>query len=154
VPKYHQIYLVLREQLHEGRFAAGVPGEIALMHQLGVARVIVRKALERFLIRRTPGRGTVPLPQPLAAATVDSEAAGERMGSWLENLSSGAPRRRQEGAVVAGAAVPARGCASARGAARLAGAEGAAGASGARGSAIVYHEAKLWVSKTPAAAMQ
>ena len=28
LPKYHQIYLVLREQLAEGRFAAGVPGKI------------------------------------------------------------------------------------------------------------------------------
>jgi GntR family transcriptional regulator len=25
LPKYHQIYLVLREQLREGQFAAGLP---------------------------------------------------------------------------------------------------------------------------------
>ena len=58
VPKYHQIYLVLREQLHEGRFTAGVPGEIALMHQFGVARVTVRRALERLAGRpdRDPSR--------------------------------------------------------------------------------------------------
>jgi GntR family transcriptional regulator len=31
VLKYHQIYLVQREQLHEGRSSNGVPGEIALM---------------------------------------------------------------------------------------------------------------------------
>lgn len=66
VPKYHQIYLVLREQLHEGRFAGGLPGEIALMREFGVARVTVRKALERLaaerLISRRPGRGTVALP--------------------------------------------------------------------------------------------
>ena len=96
VPKYHQIYLVLREQLHEGRFAAGVPGEIALMHEFGVARVTVRKALERLaaerLIRRTPGRGTVPLPlEPRARPAVDSESAdGERVGAWFESLSSAA----------------------------------------------------------------
>lgn len=96
VPKYHQIYLVLREQLHQGRFETGVPGEIALMQQFGVARVTVRKALERLaaerLIRRTPGRGTVPLPQPpQPSAPVESEAAdGERVGSWFENLSSAA----------------------------------------------------------------
>jgi len=96
VPKYHQIYLVLREQLHEGRFSAGVPGEIALMHEFGVARVTVRKALERLaaerLIRRTPGRGTVPLPlQPRGPAAVDSESAdGERVGAWYESLSNAA----------------------------------------------------------------
>ncbi|HEU5296365.1 MAG TPA: GntR family transcriptional regulator [Burkholderiaceae bacterium] len=96
LPKYHQIYLVLREQLHEGRFVDGVPGEIALMREFGVARVTVRKALERLaaehLIQRTPGRGTVPLPfdRP-APATVGNESAdGERVGAWFENLSGGA----------------------------------------------------------------
>ena len=94
VPKYHQIYLVLREQLHEGRFTAGVPGEIALMHEFGVARVTVRRALERLaaerLIRRTPGRGTVPLPlSPRAPVALDGGSAdGERVGAWFEGLSN------------------------------------------------------------------
>ena len=65
LPKYHQVYLVLREQLAEGRFARGVPGELHLMKEFGVARVTVRKALERLalegLIQRAPGRGTVAL---------------------------------------------------------------------------------------------
>ncbi|HTP71621.1 MAG TPA: GntR family transcriptional regulator [Burkholderiaceae bacterium] len=96
VPKYHQIYLVLREQLHEGRFAAGMPGEIALMRQFGVARVTVRRALERLaaerLIRRTPGRGTVALPQPprLQPPANHEAADGERVGAWFENLSRSA----------------------------------------------------------------
>ncbi|NDG16521.1 MAG: GntR family transcriptional regulator, partial [Betaproteobacteria bacterium] len=33
LPKYHQVYLVLREQLHEGKFAQGLPGELSLMSQ-------------------------------------------------------------------------------------------------------------------------
>jgi GntR family transcriptional regulator len=91
VPKYHQIYLVLREQLHEGRFSGGVPGEIALMHEFGVARVTVRKALERLaaehLIRRTPGRGTVPLPihSHRLAASARHGGDDERFGAF-ENL--------------------------------------------------------------------
>lgn len=68
LPKYHQIYLVLREQLQEGCFAAGLPGELALMQQFSVARVTVRRALELLqgegLISRQPGRGTRPVPQP------------------------------------------------------------------------------------------
>jgi GntR family transcriptional regulator len=93
VPKYHQIYLVLREQLHEGRFGDRVPGEIALMHEFGVARVTVRKALgllaaER-LIRRTPGRGTVPLPARDAHAPAARRDAasddGERRDGLFEN---------------------------------------------------------------------
>jgi GntR family transcriptional regulator len=97
VPKYHQIYLVLREQLHEGRFADGVPGEIALMREFGVARVTVRKALERLaaerLIRRTRGRGTVALPgaSQRSAAPMRREAAdGEHAGAWFEGLSNAA----------------------------------------------------------------
>jgi GntR family transcriptional regulator len=95
LPKYHQIYLVLREQLHEGRFSAGVPGEIALMHEFGVARVTVRKALEllaaEHLIRRTPGRGTVPLPakpvrRALAGMRNDAGGDGERFEGLFENL--------------------------------------------------------------------
>ena len=62
LPKYHQVYLVLREQLHEGKFVQGLPGELALMQQFSVARVTVRRALSQLaqegLISREPGRGT------------------------------------------------------------------------------------------------
>jgi GntR family transcriptional regulator len=65
LPKYHQVYLVLRERLDEGRFAQGLPAEMQLVKEFGVARVTVRKALERLvaegLIERVPGRGTVPV---------------------------------------------------------------------------------------------
>ena len=62
--KYHQIYLVLLEQLQEGRFARGLPGEFELARQFGVGRVTVRRALEQLaregLIVREVGRGTRP----------------------------------------------------------------------------------------------
>ena len=65
LPKYHRIYLVLREQLDDGRFSTGLPGEFALMQQFGVARVTVRRALQQLagegLITRQPGRGTHPI---------------------------------------------------------------------------------------------
>ena len=48
LPKYHQIYLVLREQLREGQFAAGLPPEVALSKQFGAGRVTVRRALGHF----------------------------------------------------------------------------------------------------------
>ena len=44
ITKYHQIYRVLREQLLERKFAQGLPGELALLHEFGVARVTVRPA--------------------------------------------------------------------------------------------------------------
>ena len=96
LPKYHQIYLVLREQLQEGRFADGLPGELSLAGQFGVARVTVRKALEQLstegLIDRAPGRGTRPRQKPapaVAGRTAGSvPAAGSRMQltGLLENI--------------------------------------------------------------------
>ncbi|MFU2024528.1 GntR family transcriptional regulator, partial [Bordetella avium] len=66
LPKYHQIYLVLREQVQEGRFDQdGVPGEHALADQFEVARITIRKAMEMLvadgLVSRRPGLGTWPL---------------------------------------------------------------------------------------------
>lgn len=93
LPKYHRIYLVLREQLQEGRFAAGLPGELALMQQFAVARVTVRRALEQLagegLISREPGRGTRPIPavgsRPRTAA---NDATRTHLTGLLENLVS------------------------------------------------------------------
>jgi GntR family transcriptional regulator len=82
LPKYHQVYLVLREQLNEGRFAQGVPGELHLMKEFGVARVTVRKALERLalegLIQRAAGRGTVAVPPPGNGAARRGGSASQR----------------------------------------------------------------------------
>ncbi|WP_332824280.1 GntR family transcriptional regulator [Ramlibacter sp.] len=94
LPKYHQIYLVLREQLHEGLFAQGVPGEHALMQQFGVARVTVRRALQELagegLIARERGRGTRALaahPAP-APGGGGSRTKTTRLTGLLENLVS------------------------------------------------------------------
>ena len=87
MPKYHQIYLVLREQLHEGRFDQGLPGELALMRQFGVARVTVRRALEQLagegLISREPGRGTRPLHREVGAGAPGRQRA--QLSGLLEN---------------------------------------------------------------------
>ena len=93
MPKYHQIYLVLREQLHEGKFSQGLPGELALMQQFGVARVTVRRALEQLaaegLISREPGRGTRALDLGESRAATYGEG-GQRahLTGLLENLVS------------------------------------------------------------------
>jgi GntR family transcriptional regulator len=95
LPKYHQIYLVLREQLHEGRFNLGLPGELALMRQFGVARVTVRRALQELagegLIARERGRGTRPLPAAQRGGGARDPAAQvktTRLTGLLENLVS------------------------------------------------------------------
>jgi GntR family transcriptional regulator len=88
LPKYHQIYLVLREQLEEGRFAQGVPGEMHLMKDFGVARVTVRRALERLvadgLIQRSPGRGTVAVARHGTRGEAGRDAG--RFTGLLENI--------------------------------------------------------------------
>src|SRR6187402_40577 len=94
LPKYHQIYLVLREQLHEGRFVHGLPGELALMQQFGVARVTVLRALQELagegLISRERGRGTHPFAQRAAGASAPARATAKttRLTGLLENLVS------------------------------------------------------------------
>ena len=93
--KYHQIYLVLREQLHEGKFAHGLPGELSLMQEFAVARVTVRRALEQLategLISREPGRGTRPLglTGSVASNAIAFSDKGQRapLTGLLETLS-------------------------------------------------------------------
>jgi len=94
LPKYHQVYLVLREQLHEGKFSQGVPGELALMQQFSVARVTVRRALAQLaqegLISREPGRGTRALlsqSNPISHGVADKTHKA-RLTGLLENLVS------------------------------------------------------------------
>ena len=98
ITKYHQVYLVLREQLEEGRFAQGLPGELALSQQFGVGRVTVRRALEQLAkegrIVREAGRGTRPLPRapgrPGAGADDGLRSVGThpvaRLSGLLENI--------------------------------------------------------------------
>ena len=94
LPKYHQVYLVLREQLHESKFDHGLPGELALMQQFSVARVTVRRALAQLaqegLISREPGRGTRSLVQrsPQQLQTGHPKVQQARMSGLLENLVS------------------------------------------------------------------
>lgn len=89
LPKYHQIYLVLREQLEEGRFDEGLPGELALIEQFGVARVTVRRALQRLaeegLISRNPGRRTRPVA-PVAEQRNGDDGERANLHGLLENL--------------------------------------------------------------------
>ena len=92
MPKYHQIYLVLREQLHEGKFAQGLPGEFSLMQQFGVARVTVRRALQQLaadgLISREPGRGTRALDLGASNAAYGEGGQRAQLTGLLENLVS------------------------------------------------------------------
>jgi len=94
LPKYHQVYLVLREQLHEGKFSQGLPGELALMQQFSVARVTVRRALAQLaqegLISREPGRGTRSLIKRRGdSADAPSQTSQQaRLTGLLENLVS------------------------------------------------------------------
>jgi len=94
LPKYHQIYLVLREQLREGQFAAGLPPEVALSKQFGAGRVTVRRALEQLategLIIRQAGRGTRPTPSAPAPSLRDGDSGGKssRLTGLLEKIVS------------------------------------------------------------------
>jgi len=85
LPKYHQIYRVLREQLQEGRFdEEGVPGEHLLADQFTVARITIRKAMEMLvadgLVTRRPGIGTWPLRSD-ASKRQSRQPGGPQLGA-------------------------------------------------------------------------
>lgn len=96
LPKYHKIYLLLREQLQEGHFSNGLPGENALTQRFGVARITVRRALEQLaqegLIAREPGRGTRVISLSKLGASAGSTSSGSsgarkaQLSGLLENL--------------------------------------------------------------------
>lgn len=93
LPKYHRVYLVLRQQLDEGRFADGVPGELTLMESFGVSRVTVRRALEQLalegLITRHPGRATLPTRTRTSEASAAPVSSSQtQLTGLLENLVS------------------------------------------------------------------
>jgi GntR family transcriptional regulator len=85
VPRYHQIYLLLRERLAAGEFAgeAALPGELELAREYRVSRVTMRAALNLLvqdkLILRHRGRGTF-----LRAS--DAPPEGPPLLGLLENL--------------------------------------------------------------------
>jgi GntR family transcriptional regulator len=89
LPKYHQIYLVLKEQLEEGVFRDGLPGELTLMEQFKVARVTIRKSLQRLqsdgLILRESGRRTRAVGSAEAMGRASQESAGE-LGGMFRSL--------------------------------------------------------------------
>ncbi len=63
VPRYHQIYLILRQQITSGIFdQTGLPPELKLVDQYKVARVTMRRALSELvkegLVYRRAGHGT------------------------------------------------------------------------------------------------
>lgn len=69
-PLYHQIYLVLREQIRSGAIApdAMLPGEQHLARMFNVSRITVKRALNELaadgLLHRHRGRGTIVSSAP------------------------------------------------------------------------------------------
>lgn len=85
-PKYHQVYLVLRQRIREGAFGkdGDFPSEQELTREFGVSRITIRKALERLdregLINRHRGRGTF-----VNSSAADVMVSASLSGS-IENL--------------------------------------------------------------------
>ena len=72
VPLYHQIYVLMLQQLSDGAFPIGesMPSEAELASLYSVSRITIRKSMERLesegRVSRQRGRGTFPLPHERA----------------------------------------------------------------------------------------
>lgn len=64
LPKHHQVYLVLRQQIADGAWTPEepMPAEVQLAEMFGVSRITIRKAMERLTsegsVQRSRGKGT------------------------------------------------------------------------------------------------
>lgn len=87
LPLYHRIYMLLAEQLRDGRFPMGqaLPSELQLADRYGVSRVTIRRTLDRLeregLIRRRRGSGTYPVAPKRPAPSERDD-----IGGMLANL--------------------------------------------------------------------
>ncbi|MFN7189828.1 MAG: GntR family transcriptional regulator, partial [Rhodospirillales bacterium] len=85
-PLYHQIYLILREQIAAGAFegAARMPTEAQISADFSVSRITAKRALDELaaegLVVRRRGRGTQLVGQ-VAGAPVEANISG-----LIENL--------------------------------------------------------------------
>jgi GntR family transcriptional regulator len=78
VPLYHQIYLILREQILEGSYDnKPLPGELVLAEQFNVSRVTMRRAIQDLvsegLVARGRGKGTFVKPRTPTSAAGQSQ---------------------------------------------------------------------------------
>ena len=86
IPLYHQIYVLLREQILSGVYAdqAMVPTEQALSDRFGVSRITAKRALDELaaegLVVRRRGRGTT------VVGRMPSEPLSANLSGLLENL--------------------------------------------------------------------
>jgi GntR family transcriptional regulator len=88
LPRYHRIYLQLRERIIEGNYLPGdrLPGEMELAERYGVSRITSKRALNELeragLVSRERGRGTLVRGGAIQASsfdgTLESLAAANR----------------------------------------------------------------------------
>jgi len=93
IPRYHQIYMVLRQQIRDGFFdESGVPGELQLAGQYGVARVTIRRAIVDLvaegLVSRRAGVGTTVNRKHASRTGAVKAGAVKQSGGLLENIVS------------------------------------------------------------------
>lgn len=82
MPRYHQLYVLLKEKISSGEYSPGamIPSELDLSSDFSVSRITVRRALDELaregLITRQRGRGTfvsAEIASHVLTATVDEQ---------------------------------------------------------------------------------
>jgi GntR family transcriptional regulator len=103
VPLYHQVYLVLRENIRNGVYDAGaVPTEAELCAIFGVSRITVKRAMHELakegLVVRQRGRGTF-----VAEASRRPSAERDPLNDLLRNvmaIGASTEMKRLDGGIV------------------------------------------------------
>ena len=76
LPKYHSVYLVLKERLRDGLYDVRVPGEMELMEEFGVSRERVRQIEVRAFekVQKAVKSHITAMENPKAAPAVAAAA--------------------------------------------------------------------------------
>ena len=101
VPLYHQVYLVLRENIRNGGYGAGpVPTEAELCADFGVSRITIKRAMHELskegLIVRQRGRGTF-VSEPSRPAPIQRDSLDELLRNVMAIGAATEMQRRDGG---------------------------------------------------------
>jgi GntR family transcriptional regulator len=101
MPMYHQLYLILKDQIRSGLYEEGslIPSEAKLQSRYGVSRITVRRAIAELendgYVKRKKGKGSIVITREkyrdifaFKSFSDDTRDKGETPGSIILELTN------------------------------------------------------------------